>query len=612
VIVALDPRAVHTVWQFAQRHRAADAVYGLTAALRAVHARAADPAGYARRRARLRGPSPLLPLRVARRAAIDGARLAIRKSFGDRLLRSAVGQAFWRLAVALPGLPLRYRTKLVDKVHAGLIRVGRPAAAARTLDAAVRPLRTPRLRADLLAGTVAAELGRGNVPESLTTAVRAELAIGDTALARGDAAGAAASLANAAPLLFHRVAHYDGPSSPLSDDPDGFLAPLRDSAVARALAQPRGRSAPAAPRPADRPMRLLFVTRANDNFLTEIRRRYEDLPEVEVRFLDLAADRAREPLTRDNRRLFEHLLTGDSAYGAEVEEWLGPHVRWADTVFVDWCTVSAALVTMIDPGDTRIVIRLHSFETWTLWPHVVDYSRVDDIVFVSDHLRDLTTAVVPRLASADAPRSHVISNAMDLRRFVGDKPAEARFHLGLVGTSSIAKDPLWAVQVLRLLLERDARYRLFVIGSELNGAVSAAARRYRRAYLADIEELAEDGEVRLLGATDDVPAALTDVGVILSSSLRESFHCGLVEGTASGAVPVVRNWPYFAGRAHGAHTLFPADWVVETPEQAAERILKLTATEDGWREAGRQAAAHALATWDWTVTQHDFDRLLLG
>jgi glycosyltransferase involved in cell wall biosynthesis len=107
-----------------------------------------------------------------------------------------------------------------------------------------------------------------------------------------------------------------------------------------------------------------------------------------------------------------------------------------------------------------------------------------------------------------------------------------------------------------------------------------------------------------------VPAALSEVGVILSTSVRESFHLGLIEGAASGAVPVVRDWPFFAGRAHSARSIFPADWIIDTPAQAAERILTCTADEQTWRKTGEAAAAHAVATWDWSVTQTEYDRLL--
>jgi len=85
------------------------------------------------------------------------------------------------------------------------------------------------------------------------------------------------------------------------------------------------------------------------------------------------------------------------------------------------------------------------------------------------------------------------------------------------------------------------------------------------------------------GQQSDMPAALTEVGVVISSSVRESFHLGVVEGAASGAVPVVRDWPFFAGRKASARALFPAGWVVGSPAEAAERIRAATASEEVWR-----------------------------
>jgi hypothetical protein len=84
-----------------------------------------------------------------------------------------------------------------------------------------------------------------------------------------------------------------------------------------------------------------------------------------------------------------------------------------------------------------------------------------------------------------------------------------------------------------------------------------------------------------------------------------------MEGAASAAVPVVRDWPFYAGRPNSARTLYPEGWVVGSPEEAAQRILRHTATEEAWQEAGKLAAEHALAVWDWPVVRGHFERLLL-
>jgi glycosyltransferase involved in cell wall biosynthesis len=199
-----------------------------------------------------------------------------------------------------------------------------------------------------------------------------------------------------------------------------------------------------------------------------------------------------------------------------------------------------------------------------------------------------------------------------LDRYRRPKNPDARFTLGLVAVSAIVKDPRWAFQVLHELRRRDERYRLVLIGKEFDGSQNAAAAAYHRLYTRDVAELEAQGAVRRTGETGNVPEALTDVGVILSTSVREGFPSGLVEGVASGAVPVVRDWPFFAGRKAGARTVFPEDWIVQTPQEAAERVIALTSSEDVWRKTGAAVADHAMATWDWSVVQAVYDRLLLG
>jgi glycosyltransferase involved in cell wall biosynthesis len=280
-------------------------------------------------------------------------------------------------------------------------------------------------------------------------------------------------------------------------------------------------------------------------------------------------------------------------------------------VFVEWCVVHAVMLNTLDPGNTRIIVRLHSYEAFTIFPHLIDLSRIDDLLFVSEPLREFTRDILPRLRQPDAPRTPVIPNAMRLDRYRQPKTSDARFTLGLVGVNAIAKDPCWALQVLRDLRRRDERYRLVLIGNEFDGSESPTAAAYHRLYVRDVAELEAQGTVRRTGQTDDVPGALTDVGVILSTSVREGFPQGLVEGVASGAVPVVRDWPFFAGREAGARSVFPEHWIVQTPQEAAERVLASTSSEDVWRKAGAAASDHAMANWDWSVIQATYDRLLL-
>lgn len=612
VIVALDAQAVYTVWQLAQTNSSAHACHGVVAASRAVADRRERPQHYARTDAVRARPSPRSLVRAAGRRTRRLLRAGALGATGHTVLRTGLGAGALRMAVAVPGLPEKMRYRLALRVANGLRKGGRPAEAVLTLCSAADQTKGLHRRADLLATAGLLELDGGLVPTRLAETIAAQAASADRSWREGNGKAAAESLVRAMKLAFHRVLHFDRTESPMADDPETFLAPLRNSTAFAAMTAGSGRLRPAASPPTDRPLRVLFVTYANANFLDLIRDRYERDPAVEVRSLDVATEPSLERLAKSSPRLAAMRLGADPELKHVAEERLRPLLDWADTVFIDWCTRPAVLFTAVDPGTTRIIVRLHSFEAFSRWPFLTDFSRIDELVFVGAHLRDLTVSAVPFLQRPDAPVLRVIPNAMDLERFNRPKEDGARFTIGMIGISTVAKDPRWALAVLKLLRQVDERYRLFLIGADVDGGFSAAARDYAARYEQEAAALEAVGAIRRLGQVTDVPAALTGIGVILSSSVRESFHCGFVEGAASGAVPVARDWPFFAGRLNGAHTLFPASWVVTTPREAADRILAVTAIEEVWQAAGEDAMNHARTTWGWPVVARALDDLLLN
>ncbi|MBW3707433.1 glycosyltransferase family 1 protein [Streptomyces griseus] len=607
VIVALDPGAVYTVWRLAQYNTTAEAHFGLAPALRAVDRIAGGPIR----------PTALPPVAAVAqdvRRSISGLPAAMMRTATSRpVMRSTVGARLWRSAVTAPGMPGTVRATASRYVAEGMEEAGRISGAAIALSSAAAKIPDPELKAQLLHESAMTEVSKGISPRDLVKAVDGHLAHADDQFAKGLHESASVSLYRALSLGFHRVLHIDQLSSPLAKDAEAFVAPLRKSAAYRAVAQPRGRKTPPKSPPSDRPLRLLVTTSTNANFLQHILARYGDHPGVELRFLDLAAQKPLKRIAWAAPQMLEDRLSGGtSEYQRDVERLMRPHLDWADTVFVDWSVGPASMLTTIDPGDTRIVVRLHSYEAFTRWPHMTDFSRVDDLVFVAPHVHQLVTSLVPQLREASAPRMHVLDNAMDLEGFRRPKSADARFTLGLIGISQVAKDPRWAVDVLKRLREHDDRYRLLLVGNDMNPKTSKATADYLTLLQRELKPLEASGAVIRTGPTDDVPAALTDIGVILSSSVREGCHVGLMEGAASAAAPVVRDWPFYAGKPHSARTLYPEGWVVDSPEEAAQRILDITATEESWREACEQASEHAVGTWDWSVVQKRFDDLFLG
>lgn len=620
VLVALDQLAIYSVWEFAQRHRRPQAVYGVEPALRAVmrHQRFPDKSAS--------GPLSIVPARSGvayrglRQTGLVAAATVVSSTVSPTVMRSSAGALFWTTMVRAPKVPDRIRGRLAYSVHLNLLRADRPELARRASAAAARLIRDPNTRADLLIREALAEAKQGT-PATTPDAVKAGLAICDGQLKRKEIRKVALMADRAARLLFDRTLHFDRTTSPLAQDPAGYLAQWRSSETGRLLTAPRGRAGrPPAGLPKGRPLRLTIVVN-NDGgvpgestgaFLGEVRRHYESAPDVEVRFLDFAESAGLSELTAASRQLIDHIVVGQSLFGNKVESQLRPHLDWADTVLVEGCEAAAAMVTMLDPGSTRIVVRMRDAAPLALWSHLTDFSRIDDLVFPSSAVQAFAQLVFPQLADAGAPAQHVIPDLTPARTGVPVRrtPSETtRFTLGVLDADSVARDPRWAVAVLRALHERDRRYRLLLIGEGLD----ADQRDEVAAYEARLSsEIAELGGCVLRRPVKELPTLLRQVGVVLDGSVRQAFSWSLAEGIAAGAVPVVRDWPMFTSSGITARDVMPPDWVVDTAEQAAERILKVTATPEIWLEAAREAADYAAGAWDAARSAAALDEVVFG
>ncbi|SDT21877.1 glycosyltransferase [Actinopolymorpha singaporensis] len=511
------------------------------------------------------------------------------------------------------------------------------------------PAEMAALRVELVTNQIAAG---GSPARELAEAVRELLGFADEALREGDLETAGRIAVQATDAVLHRELHADVLASPLLEDPEGFLAPLRDSLTFQALRAPAGSMAwvlpgtnravspvpsvpsdPSAPsgssaspeRPASlapattlpgpppilpgtpAPHRVLVVPGDYPHFTQGIISALADEPDLEVRVLNLRAPGVRRRYQR-GALVLDRLR---DAVGRPVPAPARPDaelLEWADTIFVDWCDNAAQWVTIHAPRTTRLVVRFHSLEAISPQPHMVDWSQVSEVIFVGRHVRELVERAVPDLTQV--PGRHVVPNEMRLERFGLPKRPGAERTLAMVGWAQRVKDPLWALEVLALLRAEDPTWRLLLIGRDFSPHQHAGALRYQdefreRAAADDVR----DGLVHV-GYTTELPEVLRDAGFVLSASRREGFPVGPTEGAASGAVPVMRDWPMYADYS-GASGIFPAEWVVRSPAEAAARILA-HADPERRAEAGAAAREYVVEHFDWRAVEPRFREVLLG
>lgn len=275
-----------------------------------------------------------------------------------------------------------------------------------------------------------------------------------------------------------------------------------------------------------------------------------------------------------------------------------------DVAISDWGDVTSMWASHLCPKGTRLVTRWHSLDLFDPWLHLIDWRGMNAVLICNSALGSLFTDLTR--GTAAPPPVSVRPYLPELREFDQSKADGARFTIAMVGWGRLVKDPAFALD----LLDRDPRRKLILIGPPFGSSVDVTATEYAEAFMARIAAADLQNRVHVVGVTDDVAGHLREAGVVVSSSFREGWHVGLIEGAASGAVPVVRDWPMLAERG-GAGSIFPQDWVVADVDQADARIAALSDL-GAWEASSKAAQAQIMGLMEPESAQRKYQEHVLG
>jgi len=237
-------------------------------------------------------------------------------------------------------------------------------------------------------------------------------------------------------------------------------------------------------------------------------------------------------------------------------EDLAAAIAWADIVWLEWCWDHAVWATRnAIPVGKPCVVRLHSIEALqTNYPAQMDWSRVSRLVTVAEDITEVLLAGFPSVAGAVPIQ--VIPNGIDMAHFRPGNPD--RFRIGWVGHLEPKKNPMLLMQIAHRVFHRDPRFSFHVAGAFTD------ARTTR--YLQQMQcSLGLAGVVHFGGHVADMPGWYSDKGVLLSTSMYESFGMNIGEAMAVGAFPVVHGFP-------GADRLWPEECVFASVDHAVALI----------------------------------------
>lgn len=234
---------------------------------------------------------------------------------------------------------------------------------------------------------------------------------------------------------------------------------------------------------------------------------------------------------------------------------LAEAIAWSDIVWLEWCWDHAVWATRNDMlGGRPCVLRLHSIEALqTDYPARIDWSRVSRLVTVGGDIADIVAECCPQ---AEGACPVIIPNGIDLDRFRPGHPDRRR--IAWVGHVEPKKNPMLLVQIAHRLRMVDPTCQFHVAGA----LTDLRTARYLHGM---IGALGLGDAIRFDGHVADIAAWYADKGVLLSTSMYESFGLNIGEAMAVGAFPVVHAFP-------GADRLWPNECLFASVDDAVALI----------------------------------------
>lgn len=236
--------------------------------------------------------------------------------------------------------------------------------------------------------------------------------------------------------------------------------------------------------------------------------------------------------------------------------------QWADIIWLEWANELASKLTadtQFAPffKEKQVIVRYHSYELFHGTPALINWSLVDDVIFVAEHVKILAAKdIFPDV------RIHHIPNGLDYNLFGYDgklNEKENTRQIVLLGHLSHKKGLMLLAHCFHYLQEHTPiTYHLHIVGGWQE-------KRYDY-YLTHIfDEMNLASQVTFHNYVEDVRGFLQDKSHIICTSPWESQNLGVMEGMLCGLKPAVHNFP-------GSYDIYRSDHIWTTIKEFSDIV----------------------------------------
>ncbi|ANQ54637.1 hypothetical protein BG95_04975 [Thermosipho sp. 1063] len=252
----------------------------------------------------------------------------------------------------------------------------------------------------------------------------------------------------------------------------------------------------------------------------------------------------------------------------KTEKEIKDAINWADIVWLEWANEVAVIATNYpEIKGKRVVLRLHGYESLRKdFLLKINWNNVNDLIFVAKNV--MKTAVENQPIIQTIP-IHFVPNGINLEKYKY-KVREKGYNIGFLGFFNYKKNPILAVQILKKLVDKDKKYKLYWAGQIQDDRMWRYI-NYILKKMGIIENFVFDGWV------DDTDEWLEDKDVFLSTSIHEGYGIAIMEAMAKGIKPVIHNF-------YIAEEFYPKKYLFNTVDEAVDMITNGDYTSDEYRK----------------------------
>jgi hypothetical protein len=267
---------------------------------------------------------------------------------------------------------------------------------------------------------------------------------------------------------------------------------------------------------------------------------------------------------RDDLELLVDHWQGHDKHDEERSRTL---LNQADTIFCEWGLGNAVWYSQHKKAGQRLVTRLHLQEITTRHPDQFKHAAIDAYIMVSPYWFEKFVHEF----SLERKKCKMVYNLVDTELMDKPKTNDFKFHLGLIGDVPQRKRLDRALDIFEKLHSNNKKYKLFVKGKRpeeypwMKSKFRKPEMDYYQTQYQRIEDMGWRHNIIFEGY-GPIDNWLQKIGFVLSVSDFESFHLSPAEGMASGAIPIILNWP-------GSESIYPDECIFNTVEQACKALI---------------------------------------